>query len=135
MDVQEILSQARDAMTARRVFGEPIERDGMMLIPVASVMGGAGGGSGRAAGRRGDTGEGSATAEGGATAEGAPTADEGSGYGFGMMARPLGVYVVRGEAVTWEPAVDRNRQLMLGAIVGMLAILAARSVLLTIVRR
>jgi uncharacterized spore protein YtfJ len=126
MDAQELLAQARDAMTARRVFGEPIERNGTMLLPVASVMGGAGGGSGRAAGTAGVVGE---------ATEGGPTPEEGSGYGFGMMARPLGVYVVRGDEVTWEPAVDRNRQLMLGALVSILAILAVRSVLLAIAHR
>ncbi len=124
MDAKELLDQARDAMTARRVFGEPIERDGTMLLPVASVMGGAGGGSGRMAG-----------ASAGETTEGAKTPEEGTGYGFGMMARPLGVYVIRGEEVTWQPAVDRNRQLMLAAMVSVLAILAVRSVLVTLARR
>jgi uncharacterized spore protein YtfJ len=95
MDAQEMLAQARDAMTARRVFGEPFDKDGTTILPVASVMGGAGGGSGRTAGaaRRGAAGAaGEADTEAG---EGAPT-DEGSGYGFGMMAKPLGVYVIRG---------------------------------------
>ena len=40
------VGQARDALTARRVFGDPIERDGTLILPVASVMGGAGGGGG-----------------------------------------------------------------------------------------
>lgn len=134
MDAQELLAQARDAMTARRVFGEPIERNGTLLLPVASVMGGAGGGSGRMTGAAGAAGA-LGTGEGEAPGEGATTPEEGSGYGFGMMARPLGVYVIRGEEVTWQPAVDRNRQLALGAVVSVLAILAVRSVLLAIVRR
>ena len=37
MNVQELLSQARDVMTVRRVFGEPIEREGVTIIPVANV--------------------------------------------------------------------------------------------------
>lgn len=133
MDAQELLAQARDAMTARRVFGEPIDRDGTMLLPVASVMGGAGGGAGRAgtAGSAGTTG----TGEGEAAGESATAPEEGSGYGFGIVAKPVGVYVIRGDQVTWQPAVDRNRQLMLGAIVSVLAILAVRSVLLAIFRR
>jgi uncharacterized spore protein YtfJ len=129
MDAQEILGQARDAMTARRVFGDPIERDGTLIVPVASVMGGAGGGSGRMKRAEGSAGE-----EGVAAAEG-ETPDEGSGYGFGMMARPLGVYVIRGEDVTWEPAVDRNRQLFLGALVAVITVFAVRSVLLAIAHR
>ena len=37
MDVQELLAEARDAMTARRVYGEPYERDGMTVIPAAVI--------------------------------------------------------------------------------------------------
>ena len=46
MQVEEVLAQARDSMTVKRVFGDPIERDGVTVIPVANVMGGAGGGVG-----------------------------------------------------------------------------------------
>jgi uncharacterized spore protein YtfJ len=126
MDAQELLAQARDAMTARRVFGEPIERNGTLVLPVASVTGGAGGGSGRTAAR---------TGAGDQAAEGAPSPDEGSGYGFGMMAKPLGVYVIRDDDVTWQPAVDRNRQLFLGTLVTIFVVFAVRSILLTIARR
>jgi len=48
MELQEIMGQARDAITVKRVFGDPIERDGTMIIPVARVMGGSGFGSGQA---------------------------------------------------------------------------------------
>ena len=55
MDVHEVLNHARDAMTVKRVFGDPYEKDGVTVIPVANVMGGAGaGGRDR---RRGPTGE------------------------------------------------------------------------------
>jgi uncharacterized spore protein YtfJ len=129
VDAQELLSQARDAMTARRVFGDPIERNGTLILPVASVMGGAGGGTGRMARPAGSI------TEEGAAGEGEAHPDEGSGYGFGMMAKPLGVYVVRGEEVTWEPAVDRNRQLFLAALVAIFSVFAVRSVLLAIAHR
>ena len=46
MDAKEILEQARDALTVRRVFGDPIEKEGVLIVPVARVMGGAGSGSG-----------------------------------------------------------------------------------------
>jgi uncharacterized spore protein YtfJ len=46
MDVEKLLSRITDDLTPKRVFGEPIERDGVMLVPVARVRGGAGGGSG-----------------------------------------------------------------------------------------
>ena len=47
MDAQQILDQANDAITVRRVFGEPIERDGVTVVPVAVVFGGGGGGTGQ----------------------------------------------------------------------------------------
>jgi uncharacterized spore protein YtfJ len=89
MDVQELIGEARDAMTARRVYGDPIERDGTAVIPAAVVRGGAGGGEGKS------------------------EAGEGSGSGFGLMAHPAGAWVVTGERVEWKPAVDVNR-LVLG---------------------
>ena len=46
MDVQELTSQARDALTVKRVFGEPYEKDGLTIIPAARVQGAVGGGSG-----------------------------------------------------------------------------------------
>jgi uncharacterized spore protein YtfJ len=41
MNVDELLAGARDAISVRRVFGEPIEHDGVVLVPVARVGGGA----------------------------------------------------------------------------------------------
>lgn len=68
MKVQDVIAQTRETLTVRQVFGEPYERDGVTVIPVASVQGGAGGGDGEA-----PAGEG-----------------KGSGGGFGMRARPAG---------------------------------------------
>jgi len=45
MNVDEMLAGARDAMTVKRVYGDPIERDGIMVIPAAKVAGGGGGGA------------------------------------------------------------------------------------------
>jgi uncharacterized spore protein YtfJ len=87
MRLAEMVTTLRDAMTVSRVFGEPYERDGVTVIPAASIRGGAGGG----AGTKGDTGE------------------EGEGGGFGLTARPAGAYVIANGAVAWQPAVDVNR--------------------------
>ena len=46
MDPNELMEQTRDALTVKRVFGEPYERDGVTVIPAASIRGGAGGGKG-----------------------------------------------------------------------------------------
>jgi uncharacterized spore protein YtfJ len=111
MQVDEVLSQARDAMTVRRVFGDPIERDGVTVIPVANIMGGGGGGGG----------EGPATpgGEAEAGADVRPSVASGSGAGFALRATPAGAYVIRGIEVDWEPAIDRTRVLVMGQLIGL----------------
>jgi uncharacterized spore protein YtfJ len=87
-NVDQMWKGARDAVTVKRVYGEPVERDGVTVIPAAAVRGGAGGG--------GD--------------------NEGNGGGgFGLAARPIGAYVIRGGDVSWRPAVDVNRLLLFAA--------------------
>jgi uncharacterized spore protein YtfJ len=82
VNVDELLSGARDAISVRRVFGDPIERDGVTVVPVAAVGGGGGGG--------GDN-------------------ENNGGGGFGLRARPVGAYVIRDGEVTWKPAIDVSR--------------------------
>jgi uncharacterized spore protein YtfJ len=106
--VKELLEQVRDTMTVRRVFGEPIERDGVMIIPVAGVRGGAGGGGGS-----------------GEATQGSP---EGYGAGWGMNASPKGVFVVENGQARWQPAVDVNRIILGGQIVAIAALLVFRSI-------
>jgi uncharacterized spore protein YtfJ len=103
MNPQQILLGAQESMTARRVFGEPIHVDGATIIPVARVGGGGGGGS--------------------------KNAEEG-GLGFGLGARPAGVYVVRNGKASWRPAVDVNRVILGGQAVAITALLVLRPVLL-----
>jgi uncharacterized spore protein YtfJ len=87
MDVQETVSKARDAITVKRVYGEAFERNGVTVIPAAAVAGGAGGGSG----------------------EGPEEGQVGGGAGFGLTGRPVGAYVIKGDEVRWEPALDLTR--------------------------
>ncbi|MET0799626.1 MAG: sporulation protein [Actinomycetota bacterium] len=102
-DVQKTIEQAKDALTVRRVFGDPYEKNGVTVIPAARVQGGAGGGDG--------TGP-----EGG-----------GKGSGFGLSARPAGAYVIHGDEVDWRPAVDPNRVVIGAAIVAFAALMVART--------
>jgi uncharacterized spore protein YtfJ len=104
MDFNETISAARDSITARRVYGEPYERDGVVVIPAASVQGGGGGGSGEEEGKTG------------------------GGGGFGLRARPVGAYVIRGEEVSWQPAIDVNRVILGGQVLGLVALLVVRSI-------
>lgn len=125
MDVQEILSQARDAMTVKRVFGEPYARNGLTIIPVARVMGGAGGGEGHQI-APGETA--SATPEGSSEPETrSPLGGSGFGGGFGMAASPAGVYVIKGDDVRWVPAVNLNRVLAGAQLVAIVFLLVVRS--------
>ena len=47
MEVGDVITQARDTLTVKRVFGEPYEKNGVTVIPAAKVQGGAGGGTAR----------------------------------------------------------------------------------------
>ncbi|HZK50153.1 MAG TPA: spore germination protein GerW family protein [Actinomycetota bacterium] len=85
--IEELMKGHRDAITVKKVFGEPFEKNGVTVIPAAKVMGGGGGGAGE-------------SPEGGG---------QGSGSGFGIAAQPAGAYVIRGDEVMWQPAVDVNR--------------------------
>lgn len=46
MDVQGLLSKVTDNLTVGRVFGEPIPHGDILVVPVARIRGGAGGGGG-----------------------------------------------------------------------------------------
>ena len=102
--ITQMVEQARDVVTVRRVFGEPVERDGTLVIPAASVVGGAGGGGG-------DDGKGAT----------------GVGSGFGVRARPVGAFVIRDGNVRWEPVVDPEREHLINALVIGGALLVLRS--------
>jgi uncharacterized spore protein YtfJ len=86
MKLDELMTSARDAITVRRVFAEPYEKNGVTIIAAATVTGGGGGGTGH-------------DQNGG----------EGEGGGFGVSGRPAGAYIIRDDDVVWRPAVDVNR--------------------------
>jgi len=115
MDVPEVVTQIRDAITVKRAFGDPYERDGIVLIPVARV-GGAGGGGG---------GEGSEPSQ----SNDANKSGSGFGLGFGLGATPVGAYVIQGGDVRWKPALDVTNIVLraqAGVIVVLLALLRRR---------
>ena len=127
MDAHEVLAHARDAMSVKRVFGEPYEQDGLTVIPVASVMGGAGAGGGTGAGAQ------PASTDDGGVEGGA--GDSGYGMGYGLKTTPAGVYVIKGGEVEWKPAVDMNRLALQRAGVIVVALLVLRSIIRTLARR
>jgi uncharacterized spore protein YtfJ len=100
-DVDELLRGAQDAIAAKRVYGEPVEREGVTVIPAASVRGGGGGG--------GDN-------------------ENNGGGGFGLMARPVGAYVIGPDGdVRWKPAIDVQRMTLGWQVVSAIALLAVWS--------
>jgi uncharacterized spore protein YtfJ len=102
MNVQEVLEKAQDTVNVTRVYGIPIEKDGLTIIPAASVSGGGGGGGG--------------------------PADSGGGVGYGVRARPVGAFVIKDGAVRWEPAIDATRIALRGMLIPIVALLVARSI-------
>ena len=103
MKIEELTEGMRDSLSVKRVFGDPYERDGVTIIPVASVTGGGGGGGDNSP----ETG--------------------GSGAGFGMLAKPAGVYVIKNGEVSWQPAIDINRAILGGQVLGLVVLLTLRS--------
>jgi len=99
---EQTMTSSLEALHVKRVFGEPIERDGALFIPAAKVRGGGGGG--------GDT-------------------EGNGGAGFAITARPAGMYVIREGTATWHPALDLDRVILGGQIVGIVALLVLRSIL------
>ncbi|HYV01277.1 MAG TPA: sporulation protein [Actinomycetota bacterium] len=106
MEVQDVITEARDTLTVKRVFGEPYERNGVTVIPAARIQGGGGGGGG----------------------EGPEGQGKGSGGGFGLSARPIGAFLIRGDEMAWRPAVDVNRIVLGSQIVAIVALLTMRTI-------
>ncbi len=101
----DVMDKAAEAMTVRRVFGEPLERNGVTVIPAARLGGGAGSGRGQRSGEQ-----------------------AGAGGGFGLAAEPAGALVIKGDDVRWHPAVNLNRIIMGGQIVAVVALLTLRAI-------
>ena len=109
MEVNDVITQARDTLSVKRVFGDPYEKNGVTVIPAARVQGGAGGGGG----------------------EGPEGQGKGSGSGFGVNARPVGAFLIKGDEVTWRPAVDLNKVILGAQFVAVVALLTIRAIVKT----
>jgi uncharacterized spore protein YtfJ len=109
MNVQEILEKAQDTVTVKRVYGTPIEKEGLTIIPAASISGGGGGGGG--------------------------PADTGGGAGYGVHARPVGAFVIKDGDVRWEPAIDATRLALRGMLIPIVALIVGRSIVKTVFQR
>src|SRR5256712_11505635 len=101
MNALEVLNQTKDAITVRRVYGDPYQQDGVTIIPAANVMGGGGGG--------GDT-------------------EGNGGGGFGMSARAAGAWGMKDGEGMWRPALGLNCGVLMGSAAAGVGVLVARTV-------
>ncbi|HEY8170416.1 MAG TPA: sporulation protein [Candidatus Limnocylindria bacterium] len=99
--IQETMQRTVDGMHPKQVFGEPIERDGVVYLPAAKVRGGGGGGGDK---------------------------EGNGGGGFGLTAKPAGMYVIRNGDAEWRPALDINRIVLGAQVVAIVALLVLRSI-------
>jgi uncharacterized spore protein YtfJ len=86
MKVDELLRRATDSLEARLVYTEPYEKDGITVIAAARVSGGGGGGNGQD-----------------------KNGQQGEGGGLGLVAKPVGAYVIKDGRLRWRPAIDVTR--------------------------
>lgn len=114
MTVEEFVEQARESLGSKRVFGEPYEKNGVTVIPAARVMGGAAGGD--SAEKSGEPG----------SIEGVK--GTGQGIGYGMIGSPAGAFVIKGNDVSWMPAIDVNRMMFGFQIMFIVFFLVMRSI-------
>ena len=82
------------------VFGQPIERDGLVIVPVAKVRWGFGGGAGSGPMPMGAEGAGPADAT-----QAAATAGSGQGGGGAVTADPIGWLEISAEGAEFKPIV------------------------------
>jgi len=110
MRVMDVVNEAKGAMRASEVFGTPYEKNGITVIPAAKIAGGAGGG-------------------------GDQQNPQAGGAGFGVSSRPVGAFVIKNGEVSWQPALDLNRVILMGQIVAIVALLTARAIVKATVKR
>lgn len=92
---------------AQTIFGEPVERNGITVIPVARVRWGLGGGWG----------------EGGDKSSPSSAGGTGGGAGGGMMAEPSGYIEISASGTRYRPIIDPLawfKAALLGGVLGLL---------------
>ena len=116
--VMNVLNRVVEGATVRTVFGEPITRNGVSVVPVAKVRGAGGGGGG------------SGTAPNAPSSpSGNKATGSGTGGGLALTAEPVGVFVIKGDTVAWRPSVDAGRVILGAQVVAVVALLTLRAFL------
>ncbi|WBL37178.1 spore germination protein GerW family protein [Tepidiforma flava] len=105
--VERIAARIGLHASAAAVFGDPVDRDGVTVVPVAKVRWGFGGGAGRGIDGDGDDGD----------------IGEGSGAGGGVMASPVGYIEIQDGQATFHRIKDPASLvpvILAGAVAGWL---------------
>ena len=89
---------------ASTIYGEPVERDGVTVIPAAKAMYGFGGGSGSKAG------------------------EEGTGGGGGVGIKPVGYIEIKDGNTKFKSLPDPERVVKIIAVGGVMAFLLMKSI-------
>jgi uncharacterized spore protein YtfJ len=119
--VKNVVDGVRDSFTVSRVFGEPISKDGVMIVPATRIAGGGGGGSDGSHDR--------------SAVDSGPDVAGGLGMGFGGVSKPAGAFVFKDGDVRWVPIVNRDLVAILRAAILVLALLTARSIVRRVFER
>ena len=111
IDLKEIIDNVTEKIQknaqAKAIFGDPIEKDGITVIPIARVcVSGFGGGGG---------GEDETKKKG---------EKQGAGLGLGVRSKtsPVGYIEISEEGTVYKEITDRNRMIMSGMLLGGFAI-------------
>jgi uncharacterized spore protein YtfJ len=102
MQPERSIRSAQRLFTAKRVYAEPVERDGVTVVPAAVIVGGAGAGGGED-----------------------PDGNTGGGAGLGIHARPVGAWVIQDGRAEWKSTgvFDSRRAMSLLPLLGLIALL------------
>jgi uncharacterized spore protein YtfJ len=93
--------------SAQAVFGAPVEKDGVTIVPVARVRFGVGGGGGRGPGRKkGATGD---------------AEQAGYGHGGGVQAAPVGYIELSGGTARYRRIADPARPMVIALLAPLVA--------------
>jgi uncharacterized spore protein YtfJ len=102
--VERLAQRLGISANADSIYGEPVEREGVTVIPVAKAMYGFGGGSGKKAG------------------------EEGTGGGGGVSITPIGYIEIKDGTTRFRSIRDSQMVMKIIAVSGLMALLTARTI-------
>jgi uncharacterized spore protein YtfJ len=120
----KLIESLGGAASAQAVFGTPVEKDGVTVVPVARVRYGVGGGGGRGPGR--GKGKGDDTGEGDQT---------GYGHGGGVQAGPVGFIELHDGRAAYTRIADPARPMAVALLIPLVAALSFVAVVVALGRR